>query len=51
MENFLFFSLNLEKLPNCVQNFDSNIVDGVAEGWVEADMSWVEVDGAGWRLK
>ena len=34
----------------------SNIVEGVAESWVEAEMSWVEVemswvevDGAGWR--
>ena len=29
--------------------FASNIVEGVAEDWVEAEMSWVEVDGAGWR--
>ena len=29
--------------------FGSNIVEGVAEGWVEAEMSWVEVDGVGWR--
>ena len=28
--------------------FGSNIVEGVAESWVEAEMSWVEVDGAGW---
>ena len=27
--------------------FGSNIVKGVAESWVEAKMSWVEVDGAG----
>ena len=39
------------KLPNYVQCFGSNIVDGVAESWVEAEMSWVEVGGAGWRLK
>ena len=31
--------------------FGSNIVEGVAESWVEAKMSWVEVDGAGWKLK
>ena len=37
------------KLPNYVQYFGSNIVEGVAESWVEAEMSWVEVDGAGWR--
>ena len=29
--------------------FGSNIVEGVAESWVESEMSWVEVDGAGWR--
>ena len=41
--------LNLGKLPNDVRY-------GIAEGWVEAEMSWVEfemswveVDGAGWR--
>ena len=37
------------KLPNYVQHFGSNIVEGVAESWVETEMSWVEVDGAGWR--
>ena len=26
-----------------VQYFGSNIVEGVAENWVEAEMSWVEV--------
>ena len=36
------------KLPNYVQYFGPNIVEGVAESWVETDMSWVEVDGAGW---
>ena len=30
-------------------DFGSNIVKDVAESWVEAEMSWVEVDGAGWR--
>ena len=45
----LIFGLNLGKLPNYVQYFGSNIVEGVAESWVEAEMSWVEVDGAGWR--
>ena len=47
MENFEFFSLNLGKLPNYVQYFGSNNVEGVAESWVEAEMSWVEVDEAG----
>ena len=32
-----------------MQYFGSNIVEGVAESWVEAEISWVEVDGAGWR--
>ena len=31
--------------------FGSNNVEGVAESWMEAEMSWVEVGGAGWRLK
>ena len=30
-----------------MQYFGSNIVEGLAESWVEAEMSWVEVDGAG----
>ena len=51
MDNFEFSDLNLGKLANYVRYFGSNIVEGVAESWVEAEMSWVEVDGAGWRLK
>ena len=43
------FDLNLWKLSNYVQNFGSNIVEGVAESWVEAEMSWLKVGGAGWR--
>ena len=31
-----------------MQCFGSNIVEGVAESWVEAEMSWVEMDRAGW---
>ena len=31
-----------------MQCFGSNIVEGVAESWVEAEMSWMEMDGAGW---
>ena len=36
-----------------MQYFGSNIVEGVAKSWVEmeAEMSWAEVGGAGWRLK
>ena len=49
MDNFEFFSLNLGKLPNYVRYFRSNIVEGAAESWVDTEMSWVEVDGAGWR--
>ena len=45
------FDLNLGKLPNYVRYFGSNIVEGVAESLVEADMSWVEVDGTGRGLK
>ena len=48
-QNGQFFGLNLGKLPNYVQYFRSYIVEGVAESWVEAEMSWVEVGGAGWR--
>ena len=45
------FGQNLGKLRNYVQYFGSNKLKGVAESWVDADMSWVEVDGTGWRLK
>ena len=48
-DNFEFFGLNLGKLLIYVQYFGSNNVEGVAESWMEAEMSWVEVDGAGWR--
>ena len=34
-----------------LQHFDSNIVEGVAESWIEAEMNRVKVNGAGWRLK
>ena len=51
MGNSEFFGLNLGKLPNYLRCFGSNIVEGVVESWVEAEMSWVEVDGAEWRLK
>ena len=51
MDNFEFFGLNLGKLLNYVRYFGSNNIEGVAENWVEAKMSWVEVDGVGWKLK
>ena len=30
-----------------MQYFSSNVVEDVAECWVEAEMSWVEVGGGG----
>ena len=32
-----------------MQYFGSNIVERVAKSWVEAEICWVEVDGAAWR--
>ena len=43
-----FVRLCLEKLPNYVRYLGSYNVEDVAESKVEAEMSWVEVDGAGW---
>ena len=48
IDNFEFFGLNLGKLPNYVRYFGSNIFEGVAESWVENEMSWIKVDRAGW---
>ena len=31
-----------------MQYFGSNNVEGVAESWVEAEISWMEVDGDEW---
>ena len=42
-DNFELFNLSLGKLPNYVQYFGSNNIEGVAESWVEDEMSWVEV--------
>ena len=50
-DNFEFFGVNLGKLPNYVQHFGSYNIEGVAESSVEAEISRVEVDRAGWRLK
>ena len=33
-----------------MQNFCPNIAEGVAESWAGAEVSWREVNGAGWRL-
>ena len=51
MENLFFFGLNLGNVFNYVRYFGCNNAEDVAESWVEAEMSWVELDGAGWRLK
>ena len=40
------FGLNLDQLPNYVQNFGSCKVE---ESKKEAGMSWMEVGGGGWR--
>ena len=47
-DKFEFFGLNLRKLPNFMRYSGSNNVDVVVKSWVEAKMSWVGVDGAGW---
>ena len=47
MGNFEFFGPTFGKLPDYVRYFGSNNVEGVADSWVEVQMSWVEVDGAG----
>ena len=50
-DNFETFCLNLGKFPNYVRYFGSYNFEGVAESCVQAEMSLVEVVGAGWRLK
>ena len=47
MDNLEFFGLDLGKFANYMGYFGSSIVEGVAESWLEVEMSWVEVDGAG----
>ena len=39
MDNFEFFGQSSGKLPNCLRYFSSNNVEGVAESWVEAEIS------------
>ena len=41
----LIFLPKFGELPRYLQYFGSNIVEDVAESWVEAEMSWVEVGG------
>ena len=50
MDNFQFVGLNLRKLPNYVRYFGFDHVNAVAERWVEAEMSWVKVGGAGYTV-
>ena len=47
VDNFESFGPTFGKLPDYVGYFGSNNVEGVADSWVEVQMSWVEVDGAG----
>ena len=48
-DNYGFLGLNLGKLLHAnMQYFGSNNAEGVVENWEDAEMSWVEVDGAGW---
>ena len=51
MDNFEIFRVNWRKLPNYVQYVGSNNVEGVAKNWLKAEMSCMEIDEAGWRLK
>ena len=46
----LVFRPKFGEIANYVQYFGSNIVEGVAESWVEVEMSWVEVDGGGYTV-
>ena len=48
-DNFEFFDLNLGKMPNYMRYFGSNNLEGVAESWVEVEMSWIKMGGAEWR--
>ena len=36
-------------MPNYVRCFGSCNAEGAAESWVEVEMSFMKVDGAGWR--
>ena len=47
-DNFEFLGVNLGKLSNYVQYFGSYNVEGVPESWVETEISWVEMNRAGW---
>ena len=47
----LIFRPKFGDIAQLREYFGSNIVEGVAESWVEAEMIWVEVSVAGWRLK
>ena len=48
IDKFEVFGLNLGKLHNYLRYFGSNNIEGVVDNWLESEMDWVEVDGAGW---
>ena len=50
-EQLLIFRSKFGEIAQLPAILGPNIVEGVAERWVETEMSWVEVDGAEWRLK
>ena len=50
-EQLLIFRSKFGEIAQLLAILGPNIVEGVAERWVETKMSWVEVDGAEWRLK
>ena len=50
-EQLLIFRSKFSEIAQLPAILGQNIVKGVTEGWVETGMSWLEVDGAGWRLK
>ena len=43
-DNFEFLGPNLPKLLKYVQYFGLNILEGVEESWVEAEISWLKVE-------
>ena len=47
----LIFRSKFREIAQLRAIFWLNIVEGVAEKWVETEMSWVEVDGTEWMLK
>ena len=46
-EQLWIFRLKFGKIAQLREYFGSNNVECVAESWIKAEMSWVEMDGAG----